>query len=1060
MPTTPFVSLLLPATLTLLAYVGAGQLALLLAIPPGYAAPIYPAAGIALAATLVYGRRVLPGVLLGAFIVTASLGAPQGLARPGALLVALLIGAGAAAQAGLGAWLVRRRLRAPLGLAEPRDVLAFGWRGAAVACLVSATLATATLAAWGVIPAEARAFTWWTWWAGDTLGVLIGAPVALTLIGEPRADWAARRINVGLPLLVATLLLALATMRVARWDEQRNHSLFERDAAAAADAVDSRLQQSLYALEAMRGLFIGSDDVTADELRRAAAPWLQLPIGLQAIGYSERVVRTALPAFEAAASRADGSAYRVFERSEGGGASIAAADADVVAIRFIEPAAPNAAARGVNAMSVAAARAAIERTAASDAPAASAAFRLTQEPGQATGVVLYRALYGGTPQAGVRAATLRGVVFVTLRIEPTLAGALRDLPTYLDWCLVDQGGPEPARRLAGSAGCAAAPGGTLRYLRPIDFGGRHWQLRFEARAGAVPEAGHGNAWLFSSVGLLSVAMLAALLLTMTGRARRIEAAVTERTADLEREAQERAHTEGALRDSEQRLRNIIDHAPIGIVYADVEGRIREANPKLRAMLGYTDDEIIERGLADLIHPDDRAEGLHLLARLRRGEIAQVRRRERLQQRDGATIWVQMNLSVLRDALGQPQRLVAVVEDITEHLSLQEAERGRARAESASRAKSDFLSRISHELRTPLNAMLGFAQLLELDRDPALLAHQKEWTAQILHAGWHLLEMINDTLDLSRIESGTLRLETAPIDLAPLLRLCVAMIEPAAGRRGILVHEHVEPDARAVCADATRLKQVLTNLLSNAVKYNVDNGRVEVEVRRIDADTVEIAVSDTGPGLSAAQQDELFQPFNRLGREHGSIEGTGIGLVISHGLAELMGGSLRVRSTPGQGSTFMLSLPRATRVDSAPGEGADAGISAAALYHQRRVHYVEDNATNAEVMRGILAQRPQVQLEVSALGLDGLAAIRAHPPDLILLDMHLPDIDGLELLRHLKRDIDTAAIPVVAVSADATAARINEAIAAGALHYVTKPFSLALFLALIDTLLEAADTRFG
>ena len=422
------------------------------------------------------------------------------------------------------------------------------------------------------------------------------------------------------------------------------------------------------------------------------------------------------------------------------------------------------------------------------------------------------------------------------------------------------------------------------------------------------------------------------------------------------------------------------------------------------------------------------------------------------------LWVRTNWRVLRNAHSEPQRLVAVVEDITEQLRFQEAEQGRQLAESANRAKSEFLSRMSHELRTPLNAMLGFGQLLDLDRQPRLASHQQGWVGQILQAGWHLLEMINDTLDLSRIEAGMLRLVLAPVALAPLVAHCVAMVSPTALQRGITLQVHID-DATQVLGDETRLKQVMSNLLSNAVKYNVAGGRVVVRAHRVDPQTLEIRVLDTGLGLDDAQMAELFQPFNRLGREQSNTEGTGIGLVISRRLAELMAGTLTADSVAGVGATFVLRLPLAGR--QAPKPRITAELSDASdRYRRRTVHYVEDNETNVEVMRGILAQRPQVALEVSTLGLDGLTAIRSHRPDLILLDMHLPDVDGLELLRQLQRDPASAVIPIGVVSADATPTRIVEALAAGARHYLTKPLNVVNFLGVLDELLESVDTRFG
>ncbi len=1045
--------------LTALACVLLGQLAQLLAVPPGYAAPIDLSAGLALAVVLVHGRQLLPGVALGGFLVSLSLSGPRALGPLWAMGLPLLAGLGASLQAALGAALVRWRLPGPLRLAEPRDVAWFCLLGGLLACLVNASLTVPVLVAAGTVPAGGALFTWWIWWAGDSLGVLVGAPVVLTMIGRPAADWRARRITVALPLLATTVLLAMATLLVARWDRQRSRSVFERDALATAAAIEGQLRHASLALEATRGLMIGSADVDPTELHRAAEPWLALPIQLQAVGVSQRVPRQDLPAFEARMARLLGRPYKVFDRAPPDGRPLTSGDPDVVAIRLIEPAQGNAAALGVNALSIPAAREAIQRAIDTDAPAATAGFALTQEAGRQTGVVLYRALYQGEPAPAGRRAALQGLVFVTMRMQRSVEAGMQNKPAYLRWCLSDSNPAATRPHLAGPEDCERAAALPLQHSATIALGGQRWLLRIDAEPDAVPDAGHGNAWLFSTVGLLPAAMLAALLLTVTGRARRIEVAVDERTADLQREAAERRQAESALRASEERFRNIFDHAPIGIVYADLQGRLRDANPRLREMLGFAGQALSERSLAELTHPDDRAEDAEGLARLLAGACQEFERNSRLMHRDGQTLSVRMNWSVLRDADGLPQRLVAVVEDITEQLRRQDAERGRQVAESANLAKNEFLSRMSHELRTPLNAMLGFAQLLDLDNRPQLALHQRTWVAQVLQAGWHLLEMINDTLDLSRIDSGMLRMTLAPVPLQALVRQCVAMMEPAAARRDIRIEVLPAEDSLRVLGDETRLKQVLTNLLSNAVKYNLPGGRVVVHSMRLDAQRLALRVLDTGLGLSQAQMANLFQPFNRLGREQGDIEGTGIGLVISRRLAELMGGSLHAESTEGQGASFVLTLPiaAATAADSAL---ASTGDPLLAPYRHRRVHYVEDNETNVEVMRGILAQRPQVSLEVSGLGLDGLTAIRQRPPDLILLDMNLPDVDGLELLHELQRDPDCAAIPVVVVSADATPARIEDALAAGARRYMTKPLNLGSFLGMLDEQLEGIDSRFG
>ncbi len=377
----------------------------------------------------------------------------------------------------------------------------------------------------------------------------------------------------------------------------------------------------------------------------------------------------------------------------------------------------------------------------------------------------------------------------------------------------------------------------------------------------------------------------------------------------------------------------------------------------------------------------------------------------------------------------------------------EAQAARRSAEGASRAKNAFLSRMSHELRTPLNAVLGFAQLLETASQPELPATQKRWATQIRQAGDHLLAMINEILDLSRIESDTLALSIESLSVEATLNEALSLVEQRAHQRGVRLAVEREPGADWLRGDATRVRQILANLLSNAIKYNRHGGQVDVLAKRVGGQ-VEIAVRDNGIGMNEAQLAQLFQPFNRLGRESTGVEGTGIGLVISRRLAALMGGELRVASTAEQGSTFTLALPQGMPMGVVPDGPSPAESEAAtppAKGRAQRVHYVEDNAVNLDIVRAALATLDEVVLEASARGDQALAALlspQRPAPDLILLDLHLPDVDGLVLLRRLKAEPATRAIPVVVVSADALAFRIEQAMAAGASEFLTKPLDIA------------------
>jgi PAS domain S-box-containing protein len=1056
---------IVPFLLTTIAYAAAGIAALALAIPPGYASPLCPAAGIALACVLVYGRRMLGAVALGAFGVNAALIAARGGADAGALALPLVFAFGAALQAGVGAALVQRFVRQPLTLTQPGDVARF-LASCAASSVVSASIATAMLRFTSAVPEGGLFYTALTWWIGDLSGLLIATPIALTVIGRPASEWAPRRVPVGLTLGLVTVFLALGIVQLGRWKDERIRENFEHDASSASLILVTQLQEPLRALEALRDVFIVSRQLSRNDVRLATENWLGSG-AVRAMGWSERVRHDDIAAFEARA-RADGAlGYRIYDRPDSGpggnalGFGLRSENGDVLAVRHIEPMQDNAAALGVNTMSIPAARAAVVAAVETGRPTASEAFRLTQQgvDDRQMGVVIYQAIFDGDVSSlASRRAALRGVVFVALTMDTQLERIADKVPAYLDLCMVDADPLAKRRRLAGRPGCDASPL-ALAHERPFAYAGRQWDLRVSANDDSVPDAKDRSALAFAVAGLLSAAMLGASLLITTGRTRRIESAVRERTAALRAEVGERHVAEAALRASEQRFRNILDNVPIGVVYTDLAGRVIQANPRFCELTGYTESELAALAPADLTHGEDMAHDEELTAQLIGSEIPIYRRHKRYVTKAGEIVWVRATVTLLRDPNNEPWRIVGVVEDITEHLRLEEAERAREAAEASNQAKSEFLSRMSHELRTPLNAMLGFAQLLEIDQRHPLAPVQRPWVGQIQQAGWHLLEMINDVLDLSRIESGNLRLQTSTLDLPELVASTVALVASDAARRGIRISEDLAPGTAGVVGDATRVKQILTNLLSNAVKYNSEGGRIHIASRLTAPDRVEVSITDTGMGMTAAQMDELFKPFNRLGRERSALQGTGIGLVISRRLAELMGGSIGVKSFPGEGSSFTLRLPKAIDPDTVRST-LDSLETSPAEYHRRIVHYVEDNETNVEVMRGILAQRPQVQMEVSVTGLDGLAAVRARRPHLILLDMHLPDISGLELLRHFKADPDTAAIPVLIVSADALAPQIDAALAAGATRYLTKPVDVTELLMALDELLDRMDTAFS
>jgi signal transduction histidine kinase/ActR/RegA family two-component response regulator len=386
----------------------------------------------------------------------------------------------------------------------------------------------------------------------------------------------------------------------------------------------------------------------------------------------------------------------------------------------------------------------------------------------------------------------------------------------------------------------------------------------------------------------------------------------------------------------------------------------------------------------------------------------------------------------------------------------ELEIAKATAEKANLAKSEFLSSMSHELRTPLNAILGFAQLMETGT-PALNVSQQRSVNHILKAGWYLLDLINEILDLALVESGKLSLSLEPLALDSILHECQAMIESQAHEHGIQVSFQLLREPLFINADRTRVKQILINLLSNAIKYNRLTGTVDVSCRKSKAGRIQISVKDSGNGMSPAQLTQLFQPFNRLGQESGSIEGTGIGLVMTKRLVELMGGVLGVESIAGEGSRFWVELldsaaPHLTISEPLP----TIELEIQPVHGQHTLLYVEDNPANLMLIEDLLTRRPDIRLISAVDGIAGVNMALTHLPDVILMDINLPGINGIRVLSILAADVRTAHIPVIALSANAMPRDIEKGLEAGFCRYLTKPIKVLEFMDTLDEVMQIAS----
>ena len=557
--------------------------------------------------------------------------------------------------------------------------------------------------------------------------------------------------------------------------------------------------------------------------------------------------------------------------------------------------------------------------------------------------------------------------------------------------------------------------------------------------------------------------------------------------ELQNEALRRTQFE--LETARLRYFDLYDLAPVGYCTLNEQGLILEANLMATKLFGTSRSNLVNRLISSFIFKDDQdSYYLHRNDLMESGEPQSYDLRI-INNNGGEPTWINLTSTYEKNADGVPI-LRQVMTDISARKEVEKnlreseeryrreqhrldqvlknsnielgratvlAEKASAVAEKANLAKSDFLSNMSHELRTPLSAILGFAQLIDTG-SPAPTPIQKRNLDQILLAGWYLLDLINEILDLALIESGKLSMSLEPVALSQVLCDCETMIEPQARKHGIEVNFTDIDQPYTVHADRTRLKQVLINLMSNAIKYNKPGGTVVVSCIQ-SLGRIRICVTDSGQGLAPEKIAQLFQPFNRLGQEGNTEQGTGIGLVMTKRLIELMDGKIGMESVFGEGSTFWVEIPCSNTHSPAepkptPGPSAKSHVQHDAAKH--RVLYIEDNPANLMLVGDIIARRDNFELFTAQDGISGIELARSTQPNIILMDINLPGISGIDALKILQKDSLTSHIPVIALSANAIPADIQRGIDSGFFRYLTKPIKINEFLATIDLAITFAE----
>jgi PAS domain S-box-containing protein len=531
---------------------------------------------------------------------------------------------------------------------------------------------------------------------------------------------------------------------------------------------------------------------------------------------------------------------------------------------------------------------------------------------------------------------------------------------------------------------------------------------------------------------------------------------------LEVEVLEHKKTVAELESSKTRVQAIMDNVVDGIISIDVHGIIESANPAAEKIFGYKFSEIYGKNINMLMPDPYRSEhDSYIQNYLHTGKkkIIGISREVTGVRKDGSTF--PLDLAVSEIFLGNRRMFSGIIRDITKRKQEEKAlQQAKEEAEHANHAKSEFLSRMSHELRTPMNAILGFGQLLEFDSVDPLTESQKTKVKEILKAGNHLLELINEVLDLARIESGAVSLSIENVNLREVVEETLLLIAPLAQPLNIKIENRLLDGSAPifVLADRTKIKQVLLNLMSNAVKYNRDNGSISLNGTRTTEGRVSISVEDTGQGISEDQQTQIFEPFNRLNAEHSMIEGTGIGLTITKRLLATMDGSISLASEPGKGSCFTVEFPAGEEVQ-LPKEISSAQkltTPQISTEQQYTLLYVEDNPANLNLVEQILESRPDIKLLSAPRAQLGIDIARAHRPDLILMDINMPEMDGITAMKKLKNYRETCDIPIIAVSANAMESDIKKGMETGFISYIAKPFDIQNFFIEIDRYMKSEN----
>jgi PAS domain S-box-containing protein len=900
------------------AYYVTGRLGLLFAIPPGYATAVWLPSGIALSAILIGGYRVWPGVLLGSWLLNMalSLEATNGMALLKGVALPTSIGLGAALQAVVGAYLVRRVVGFPNPLSRERDIGVFLGLGGPVSCLTNATVGVTNLLIAGKIPWVAYFHNWWTWWIGDTIGVLIVTPLLLSWLAEPRDIWRRRRLSVAVPLVGAFTLAVVVFMYTSGQERERQQLIFERQAESLAYTLEGQFDRYLEVLRSIARFYASSQEVTRDEFRTFVRGALAHQPGIQALSWDRYVPDVLREAYEESVRQEGDADFQITEQDAQGQIVRATRRPEYVVVSYIEPHAGNEKALGYDASSNSARLDALQRARDSGRAIATGRLMLVQETSRQFGLLIFQPIYShGPPPTTVEERRQRllgyatGVFRIGDMIEVSLPGAERN---GIMLRIEDEAAPAGQRLLYDSQREAhptlndapASNPSRMRWDTTLEVADRRWVLRLTSTLGYLAARQSLQPWTVLIGGLLFTSLLGAFLLFVTGRSILIEQVVAERTNELSQTNAALAHEIAEREQAESRFSAMAHSAVEAIVSADSVGHILTWNNGAYAIFGYTAEEVVGQPLTKLM--PERYHELHRRGIERMGATGESALMGTVLvldglHKDGREFPLELTLSTWTSVEGRFYG--GIMRDITKRQQAEQALRQTAAELAQSNAElAQFAYVASHDLQEPLRAVAGCVQLLQQRYSDQLDGRAHELIAHAVAGATRMHTLIQDLLAYSQV--GTRGESLQPTACAVVLKDALTDLEVSIRESGAVVTAAPLP---TVMADAAQLRLVFQNLIGNALKFRGEAPpTIRIGVERQGGAWV-FAVCDNGIGIHPQYFERIFQVFQRLHTQR-KYDGSGIGLAICKKIVERHGGRIWVTSETGKGATFSFSIP--------------------------------------------------------------------------------------------------------------------------------------------------------